>query len=1264
MAKLFDITTVNCNGLAGKDKRERVLRWLRKRHKGILFLQETHTSPTTEYEWNLSITDFYQIYHSHGTTQSKGVSILLPLKFKDKVLSLESDKYGRWIILQLSINGKIYTLMNVYNYTQDKPADQISFIDEIEQVLQKYRNTILLLAGDWNIVQNPQLDKSNPVESEQPGKPAIRLEEFKLNFSLSDIWRQRNPKTRLYTWRRVGTNQQSRIDFWLANDSAAFGVSGCGIDLSFCSDHCPANITVIDSKAEKRGKGFWKMNNKLLEDEYYVFSIKNMLEDKMDEIRNISDERVAWDYTKMLLRKETIRYSVNNKKNKSLSYNYYKFELSRLDTLINNSQDFDTENLCKQRDSIQGELNRYEQELIQGSIVRSKIRWIEEGEKSSKFFLNLEKRNYDAKHIKSVCMDDGTVVTDPDQVLNCLYEFYDNLYTDNVCCEKEDMMAFTPDSELVDSDRILTDEKISLEECKEALDALPSGKTPGTDGLTKEVYKTFWKELSPILFKCFVKSVNEGQLSQDQRRAIISLIPKQDKDLRFIKNWRPISLLNVDYKVLAKLIAMRLKPLLPALINEDQRGYVTDRVIGENIRLIDDLMHCANAGLIEGILMLVDFEKAFDSLNWKFLNYTLNCFNFGPYFIGLVETLYDSISSSVINNGRTSKHIYLQRGIRQGCPASAYLFILCSELLSSFIRQDSTITGLHIGDTVHKVLQFADDTILLANDKKDIKRYLHVLKQFGEVSGLKVNKSKTELVYLSNTKHKENNLFGLSWCTGPFKYLGVWFSHDYGLQEYKNYRHRVDTITNLLKIWRQRDLSLKGKVIILRSLALSQLIYPMSLLELPKWVVDEVNALFFDFLWSGKPPKVRGDTVIKGIKEGGLKMVDLDSMARAVKTKWAVRLYRGCIQKWSTVPRLYFSELTMSDFIASSYHPNFIPHGIPPFYRQCLFSLSEVKPTELDANDIEGVRHQKLWCNRYILSKGKPFFNRKWYEKGLHKVTQLFDLSGNLLNVEVLFRKYNIDNNNLNVLLYYGLRDAIPRAWKKAIKDEITRADVHDNSTDLVIHCKGITRNALFVSNREFYWTYIDLKSKGRPASDFIWSYKYNIELTKVKKYYYIPYSCIIETKIQTLQFKIVHNILPTMLRKYQWRVSPSKECTRCGETDDISHHLYKCYEMEIFWSSLGKWWTTICTECVFVENECCVVLGSLDSMCHLEQRNAIILWSKWHIYRAKHLGQPVSAYNFMVELKNRIEIEERRFALKKEYAKFFEKWYHIQIEL
>lgn len=262
----YKLTTINCNRLNQKPKRVRVLKWAKKNFKGILFFQETHITPKLIPKWNNEIGQQYVSLFFHGTSGSRGICTAIQKNLDKNVSLTEIDDNRRYVLLQLELNKETFTLLNVYALTKDKFIEQLEFIDKVESVLSKFRDSKFVLGADFNIIQDPQLDKWNPKVNEKTSKAAVALENPKINFNLQDFWRICNPKLKRFTWRHTNPLQQ----YWLISECLVVNVNLCRINTSFMSDHNPVNIKLSISRPVPSGKGSWKLNNSLLSDQDYI----------------------------------------------------------------------------------------------------------------------------------------------------------------------------------------------------------------------------------------------------------------------------------------------------------------------------------------------------------------------------------------------------------------------------------------------------------------------------------------------------------------------------------------------------------------------------------------------------------------------------------------------------------------------------------------------------------------------------------------------------------------------------------------------------------------------------------------------------------------------------------------------------------------------------------------------------------------------------------------------------------------------------------
>lgn len=285
--------------------------------------------------------------------------------------------------------------------------------------------------------------------------------------------------------------------------------------------------------------------------------------------------------------------------------------------------------------------------------MRARCRWHNEGEKNTKYFLNLEKRHYKQGTISQLKLDNENFVSTDKEILNECENFYKRLYSSNKCSQNELTNSVFFGSQ-TQKKLNLTEQKgceglLNKAECLKALKDMECNKTPGSDGLQDEFYKVFWNDISDLFLNSINYAYRIGQLSVTQRRGIIKLIPKKKR------------LLNCDYKIAAKAIANRFKQV-PNIISHDQTGFLKGRFIGENIRLIDGIIKHTATKNIPGLLLFLDFEKAFDTVEWSFLQKTLQHYNFGQSAINWIRLFYHNTESCILNNGWSSNFFKLERG--------------------------------------------------------------------------------------------------------------------------------------------------------------------------------------------------------------------------------------------------------------------------------------------------------------------------------------------------------------------------------------------------------------------------------------------------------------------------------------------------------------------------------------------------------------------------------------------------------------------------
>ena len=267
-------------------------------------------------------------------------------------------------------------------------------------------------------------------------------------------------------------------------------------------------------------------------------------------------------------------------------------------------------------------------------------------------------------------------------------KYYKNLYRDpDITDEKinEYFQQVKPQKQLKKREADSCGNPVTTTELRKVVKSLKKNKSPGLNGLTSEFYQIFWTKLEPIYLNMLEESLLKGMLPVSTKRAVISLIFKKG-DKTLLKNYRPISLTNYDYKILTFILAKHIQSVISKLIFQEQCGYIKGLYIGQNARLIKDIIEYYDNNNLPGAIICLDFEKAFDSLNWNFMLKALSHYGFNQSFIKWIQLIYNEPTFCVKNNGLVSKEDVMMRRIRQGCAISALLFILPVKFMAVHIR--------------------------------------------------------------------------------------------------------------------------------------------------------------------------------------------------------------------------------------------------------------------------------------------------------------------------------------------------------------------------------------------------------------------------------------------------------------------------------------------------------------------------------------------------------------------------------------------------
>ncbi|CAM2099492.1 unnamed protein product [Caretta caretta] len=432
------------------------------------------------------------------------------------------------------------------------------------------------------------------------------------------------------------------------------------------SDHHLVAVTV-SLRAEGPGPAYWHFNNSLLEDESFVMSFREFWLAWREQWRAFPSVRRWWDLGKVRAKLFCRNYTRGTSRRRNAAIEQLEREVLELERRLAASPG--DPSLCGACREKREELRALEDHRARGAFVRSRIRLLREMDRGSRFFYALEKTRGAKKHVTCLLAEDGTPLTDPEEMCGRARDFYANLFS-------------------------------------------PDPTDPGACG---------------------------GALGGTPHDERCSPCCRRRGDLRDLRNWRPLSLLSTDYKIVAKAISLRLGSVMADVIHPDQTYTVPGRSIFDNLFLVRDLLELGRRDGLSFALLSLDQEKAFDRVDHGYLLSTLRAFGFGPQFVSFLRVLYASAECLVRLNWTLTEPVSFGRGVRQGCPLSGQLYALAIEPFLCLLRR--RLTGLVLREPELRLVlsAYADDVLLVVQDPGDLARVEACQTIFSAASSARVN---------------------------------------------------------------------------------------------------------------------------------------------------------------------------------------------------------------------------------------------------------------------------------------------------------------------------------------------------------------------------------------------------------------------------------------------------------------------------------------------------------------------------------------------
>lgn len=873
-----DMKIGSLNTRGGGNKLDQIIHTILKSKCHILMFQEMHEVDKNFKEKVEKLCDGV-MFTNNGSTHSRGVATFVKNMENTRCLAVSNDTVGRKLIVRIMTGEESWHVINVY--APNDSGQRQEFFTEISKDIASIRERVIL-AGDFNCVLDRHLDrnKSDTKGAMRSDKSRDVLRHIEGAHDIVDTYRQLHPVGISYTF-TGSAGYRARLDRVYMDSESANQLTSFSVTPVSYSDHDLVMATIGHSEQrEKWGHGRWILNSKLLLDKGTTDEIVECIGYWRQQKSRFEDIFTWWDRLKTEIKGVFIRHG------KQIQLETRK-EVKRLEQELRMlaAREEVGERQTDRIRELKARLGEIEKEKIEAQQVRSKENWLDRKEKCSRYFFDQEKKRGGLKTISSVKDENGSILTSREGICGRVVEFYGKLLRAEEIEEEKLQRVINNhiDRKLTEVEKESIDGVITRDEIFKAVKEMKNHKSPGSDGLTREFYALMWKEIGNDLTDVMANISLAAKLPESWTEGLVTLIFKEKGDKNDLKNWRPITLLNCDYKIFTKTLSNRIRNVAGSLVNLDQSCGLPSRTIHDQLYFIRNYINYFQESNKSGLLVAIDQEKAFDRVNHKLILHMLSKFNFGSNLITLIKSIYQKMTSKVNINGMITESFPVTRSVRQGDGLSMVLFVLISELLSSMIRREMDIVPVSLPNSLSKkVAQYADDVSILTPNARSLNCLEKVIGKYEKLTGAKINSEKTEVLLIGrwSKKQKEKIPQKFRICIkNTVKILGVHFGKNAKNKDEEGLLKKIDTE---IEKWQNRNLSMSGKIAVIRILMLSKIWHIAKVTGLSKTFICKLNSKLATFFWYPKKYRpVSLKTLQNEVSMGGLDFPNIETELQA-----------------------------------------------------------------------------------------------------------------------------------------------------------------------------------------------------------------------------------------------------------------------------------------------------------------------------------------------------------------------------------------------